>query len=220
MDRFARLSFIALSLTILFTSLRHVYRFGAAALLFNLVIVALALLLQWFRTTRSPIAAGLYALVGAWVVTGFGVVDALWDGVLKLYVRFFFPGVTLFRRTPPQPFGFEAAAILTAAASLFALYYGMRFLRARPLLWIAPLLVIVGGSAYGISTRTAPRDGGVIRIGVVVPTHGPQSPLGRAFVRAVELARDDRPARRRYELVIADSGTTPAEAREIGRAHV
>src|SRR5437762_7715522 len=84
MDRFALSSFVALALTILFTSIRHVYRFGAAALLFNLVTVALALLLLWFRSKRSPLAVGLYALVGAWVVTGFGVVDAFWDGVLKL----------------------------------------------------------------------------------------------------------------------------------------
>jgi len=218
MDRFALPSFVALALTILFTSLRHVYRFGASALLFNLVTVVLALLLLWFRSKRSPLAVGLYALVGAWVVTGFGLVDALWDGVLKLYIRYFFPSVTLFRRSVPRPFGFEAAAILTAVAGLFALYYGVRFLRrvarrTRPLLWIALLLVVIGGSAYGVSTRTAPRNGDVIRIGVIVPTHGPQRPLGRAFVRAVELARDDRPAKRRYELVIADSGTTPAEAR-------
>ncbi|HYU27199.1 MAG TPA: hypothetical protein VEO74_18455, partial [Thermoanaerobaculia bacterium] len=154
MDRFALSSFVALALTILFTSIRHVYRFGASALLFNLVTVVLALLLLWFRSRRSPLAVGLYALVGAWVVTGFGLVDALWDGVLKLYIRYFFPSVTLFRRSVPRPFGFEAAAILTAVAGLFALYYGVRFLRSvawrrRPLLWIAPLLVVIGGSAYG-----------------------------------------------------------------------
>jgi ABC-type branched-subunit amino acid transport system substrate-binding protein len=53
----------------------------------------------------------------------------------------------------------------------------------------------------------------VIRIGVIVPIHGPAAPLGRAFVRGVELAKDERVTRRRYELVIGDSGTTPQETR-------
>jgi len=213
-----RLSFAALAATIFFTSIRHIYRFGSAALLFNLITVVLALLLLWIRARRSTIAAGLYALIGAWVIAGFGIVDALWDGALKLYVRYFFPGAGIFRRSPPRPFGFEAAAILTAAASLFALYYGFRLARTidrrgRPVFLAVALLVLVGGSAYGISRRTAARGDGVVRIGVIVPTHGPQRPLGRAFVRAVELARDDRATKRRYELVIADSGTTPSEAR-------
>jgi ABC-type branched-subunit amino acid transport system substrate-binding protein len=214
----ARLSFIALAATLFFTSIRHLYRFGAVALLFNAVTIVLALLLFWYLSRRSSIAGGLYALVGAWIVAGFGIVDSLWDGVVKLYVAYFFPGVTIFRRSPPRPFGFEAAAILTAVASLFALYYGVRFLRSiawrgGPLLLTAPLLVLIGGSAYGIAQKTAKHDDGVVRIGVIVPTHGPQRPLGRAFVRAVELARDDRMTKRPYELVIADSGTTPGEAR-------
>jgi len=209
---------MALVLTVLFTSIRHIYRFGAPALLFNLLSVALILLLLWFRSSRRPVAIWAYALIGAWIVTGFGLVDALWDGVLKLFVRNYFPAADIFQRSIPRPFGFEATAILTAVASLFALVYLIRFLRsvdmrARPLLLVAPLLVLIVGTAFGIVQRSTKHERGVVRIGVIVPTRGPGSALGVAFVRAVEMAREDRDTRRNYDLVVADSGTTPAEAR-------
>jgi ABC-type branched-subunit amino acid transport system substrate-binding protein len=213
---FARLSFAALALTLVFTSLRHVYRFGWVALAFNLVTVLLLLMLLWYRSTRHSLAVWIYALVGTWVVTGFGLVDGLWAGTLSLYGRYFFPNAGIFPRSAPRPFGFEAAAILASVTSVFALYYGFRFLRtiSRPLLLIVPLVVIIAGSAWGISQKgSIAGSDDVIRIGVIVPTHGPAAPLGRAFVRAVELAKDKRATHRRYELVIADSGTSPKETR-------
>src|SRR5258708_2051193 len=75
-----RLSFISLAAAVFFTSLRHVYRFGWAALLFNLVTVALALLLLWDPSKGSPAAMGVRALLGAWVGTAVGRVQPLRGG--------------------------------------------------------------------------------------------------------------------------------------------
>src|SRR5262249_38078688 len=153
-------------------------------------------------------------LIGAWVVTGFGIVDGLWAGALTLYGRYFFPSLHIFPRSAPRPFGFEAAAILVSAASLFAMVYGFRFIRStkRSLLATVSIVLVAAASRFGIA-RKSMRNHDVVRIGVIVPTHGPAAPLGRAFVRAVEMARDDRATRKHYELVIADSGTSPRETR-------
>jgi len=195
--RFAKLSYFALAAAIFFTSLRHVYRFGAPALLFNLISVALLLLLLWFRSSQRPVAIWLYTLIGAWVVTGFGIVDGLWAGALTLYGRYFFPALRIFPRSAPRPFGFEATAILVSAASVFAMVWGYRFMRAtkRLLLAIVSIVLVIGGSAFGI-VRKSVRNDDVVRIGVIVPTHGPAAPFGRAFVRAVEMAKSDRTPRR------------------------
>jgi ABC-type branched-subunit amino acid transport system substrate-binding protein len=224
----ARLSFASLTLTIAFTSVRHLFRFGPPALLFNLISVVLLLLLLWYRSTRRALAVWTYALLGAWIVTGFGLVDGLWKGTLAVYGNYFFPHWGVFYRSAPRPYGFEAAGILTSVASFFALYHGCRFLQATlenapaagptatrrsPLLYI-PFAIIVAGTGLGVwrGSPAAVADD-VIRIGVIVPTRGPAAPLGQAFVRAVELAKEDRTTRRRYELVIGESGTTPQETR-------
>ena len=217
---YARLSFASLALTIAFTSIRHVFRFGPAALLFNLLTPVVLLLLLWYRSTRRAVALWTYALVGAWIVTGFGLVDGLWKGTVALYGNYFFPSAGVFPRSGPRPYGFEAAGILTSVASLLALSYGYRFLRAtvdkdrsRSILFI-PSLLIIAGTGLGVwrGSPVAAADD-VIRIGVIVPTRGPAAPLGQAFVRAVELAKEERTTRRRYELVIGESGTTPQETR-------
>jgi ABC-type branched-subunit amino acid transport system substrate-binding protein len=182
-------------------------------------------LLLWYRSTRRVAAVWAYALLGAWIVTGFGLVDGLWKGTLAVYGNYFFPNAGLFPRSGPRPYAFEAAGILTSVASLFALYYGYRFLRAAlpnpaaaprrlPLLIVIPLTIIAAGTGVGVwraSPAAAADD--VVRIGVIVPTRGPAALLGQAFVRAVELAKEERPTRRRYELVIGESGTTPQETR-------
>ena len=59
---YAKLSLIALSSTLFFTSIRHLYRFGVPALLFNAVALVLAFLLLWYRSTRSQAAVAIYAL--------------------------------------------------------------------------------------------------------------------------------------------------------------
>lgn len=222
---FARLSFASLALTIAFTSFRHVFRFGPVALLFNVVTLALLASLLWYRSTRHAAAVWTYALLGSWIVMGFGLVDGLWKGTLSVYGNYFFPNAGIFPRSGPRPYGFEAAGILTSVASLFALYYGYGLLRAtlqrptlpqRPrLLLFVPLAIILAGAGFGVwrSIPGAANDADVVRIGVIVPTRGPAAPLGQAFVRAVELAKEERATRRRYELVIGESGTSPQETR-------
>src|SRR5262249_21641799 len=151
--RFAGRSYFALAAAVLFTSLRHLYRFGPAALLFNLISIALLFLLLWYRRSQRPVAIWLYAIIGAWVVTGFGIVDGLGAGALTLYGRYFFPSLHIFPRSAPRPFGFEAAAILVSVASLFAMVYGFRFIRStkRSLLAAVSIVLVVAGSTFGIA---------------------------------------------------------------------
>src|SRR4029453_2527073 len=101
------------------------------------------------------------------------------------------------------------------------LYYGVEMLPTRRRRWIAGGAAIAYAltlPAFAAATRdpwTSPA-GGVVRIGVLVPTEGPYAMLGNSFVKAVEMAKDDlRDTQYRYELVIRDSGPDPVKAREV-----
>jgi ABC-type branched-subunit amino acid transport system substrate-binding protein len=76
---------------------------------------------------------------------------------------------------------------------------------------------LAGGYATAARDRWQPPPGGVVKIGVIVPTSGPYAILGNSFVKAVQMAKDDLGAgtRYRYELVIRDSGPDPAKARTV-----
>jgi ABC-type branched-subunit amino acid transport system substrate-binding protein len=214
---------VALAATALLIATNHFYSLGPKALgLGSMVFLAPAASLTWLRRTGNRVALAGFVLTNAWVVVGFGLWKGLWRTVLPLFLGTFLSSVsTAFARPTTGPYLVEATGILIFFTSLIVLVFACRLLRWRDPRWLRPSVVVVGAGILALYTyssrdRWVPPPGGVVHIGVIVPTSGPYAVLGNSFVRAVEMARDDlRDTRYRYELVVRDSGPDPAKAKAI-----
>jgi hypothetical protein len=140
---YARLSLLAITATAVVTAVHHVYREGWMLLAPALLIVVVPyVLIRWFRSTGSKVPLGAYGVFNAWLIVSFGLVDGLLDHVVNAFVELYAatsgqPVDRLeraFRVLPPTPLVgdllYEGTGVLTFVASLFAAYYGYRFLRA------------------------------------------------------------------------------------------
>ena len=222
-QKYARLSLASVVTTSIITTVHHIYKLGPGAFGLGAVIIALPIvLLLWFEKTRSSAALVGYGLVNVWIIIGFGLVDGLWDHTLKLYLgNFLLSNYShYFSWSPVGSFPFEAAGILASIGSMFAAYFGYKFLRAaydnepvgQASKFIIGAFAVIGIFIGGyVVTRSngdtsAVPEGGVIRIGVIVPTTGPATLLGNSFVKAVQVAKEDlKNTKYRYELVIEKS---------------
>jgi hypothetical protein len=83
-DSYERLSLIGLSATIATTGIHHVFRLGPQLIVPFFVVLALAVVLMWlhWQTGRRGFFAG-YSVIAGLVVLWFGVLDGLFDHVLK-----------------------------------------------------------------------------------------------------------------------------------------
>ncbi|MGZ5581890.1 MAG: ABC transporter substrate-binding protein, partial [Usitatibacter sp.] len=182
--------------------------------------------LLWFRRTRRPLALIGYALSSGWVIIGFGLIDGLWKSTLKLFLGNFLLAnyAQYFSWAPVGSFPFEASGILASISGILSAYYTVRFLQAAPFpisvrartATVAALAATALGVVVVVSNRrpALPREGGVIRIGVIVPKKGLAAILGDSFLKAVELSRENLPKTKyRYELVIADTGNNAVQTR-------
>jgi ABC-type branched-subunit amino acid transport system substrate-binding protein len=233
----ARASLASVVATALVITANHLYTLGPMALMLGAVLVVVpVLLLWWFRKTRSRIAFTGYLMMNVWIVVGFGVIKGLWGTVLRLFLGIFLSSrSTLFPRPPVGTLGFEMSGVLTFIGSMFVLYYGAQFIRAKRLAGAAPSATdrdrhdawlttgalgatLVIASAYTFSREdrwTAPPNG-IVKIGVIAPIDGPYALLGTSFVKAVQMANDDlKNTRYRYELVVRNSGPDPVIARAV-----
>jgi ABC-type branched-subunit amino acid transport system substrate-binding protein len=92
----------------------------------------------------------------------------------------------------------------------------------------SPTLVKRGGAAlavlavlavgYSADADAAEPNVETIRIGAIVPLEGPAAGLGESFLQAVRVSIDNLgPTEHRYELVVADGGTTEDESEQAAR---
>ncbi len=231
--RYARLSLAAVLITSLMTTIHHYYRMGFFTLVLGAVTIGLPIAtILWFRTTRNAVALVAYGLVSGWVIVGFGLIDGLWKSTLKLFLGNFLLADygQYFSWEPVGNFPFEATGILASISSLYALGYTLAFIRSAhadrraagmtSLGWVAAVIAVAAVSTGGYvvyakgRNRGIPPEGGVIKIGVIVPQQGPGALLGSSFLKAVQMAKDDlKGTKYRYELVTADTGTNPVQTR-------
>ena len=237
MHRTARASLLSVVATALMITLNHVYSIGPRAFALGavLVIVPTALLL-WYRATKSRVAFAGYLLMNLWIVVGFGFLKGLWGTTLPLFL-----GAGLSARStsyaPPSvgSLPFELGGVLTFVGSVFVLYYGVQLIRARrhdarsepaaardhfdaQFAGSVAIALIAAASAWTFAheDRWVAPPGGVVRIGVIVPTTGPYALLGNSFVKAVQQAKDDlKGTKYRYELVLSNPGPDPLKARDV-----
>lgn len=136
-DRYATLSLPSTIVTGAFTSLHHAYEIGFyAVILVAIFMVSPALVMQWYRKTRSRASLLVYGLLNTWLVFGFGVVDGFWNHIiLPLGLRFrtlaslHGGGSTIVESIAVGNWLYEGAGILTFGASIFAAYYAYKFIR-------------------------------------------------------------------------------------------
>src|SRR6266516_4820338 len=227
MHEAARRSLISVSLTAVMITANHLYVLGPNAFSLGAVLVVGPAGLLWgFRNTQSPVAFAGYLLMNLWIVVGFGVIKGLWGITLPLYLG---TGLAAVSAAYPKPilgpYGFEASGILMFIGSLFVAYYAYQLLeakRAGPVLPRARARTgaflaaagLVAAFVFVHRDRWAAPVGGVVKIGVTVPTAGPYAILGNSFLKAVQMAKDDlRGTKYQYQLVLVDIGTDESTAR-------
>jgi len=136
-EKVMTLSLVSTVLTGILTSIHHVYEIGFGAIILALVVVVLPMLSMWrFRQTGSRVALWVYRLLTAWLVIGFGLVDGLWNHTIKplgfqlhALLSLHGGGTKAVEKAVDGNFIYEGAGILTFVASMFAAYYGYKFIR-------------------------------------------------------------------------------------------
>jgi ABC-type branched-subunit amino acid transport system substrate-binding protein len=234
LHEYAQLSFAALFLATVSTTIRHIYRFGAPAILLGAIILGMSLAsLVLFKKTRKIFPLIIYGVMNLWVIIGFGLLDGGWDSTVRVYFsNFLFPDSRWFIRSPLGTPLFEISGILTFGAGIFAAYYFSRFVKYavmsagrssqvyKVFYSISALLLIalVGAGVYTSYKKSIlTNENSIIKIGVIVPMEGRGKQLIKSFLEAVELAKDDlskTKTKYKYEVVIQNSGNSPAETKQ------
>lgn len=225
--QYARLSMLSIIITAVFITAHHLYKLGPVALvIFPLVAGSSYLVLRWFRNTKGIFPIVLFALLNLWIIFGFGLSDGLWNSTVKIYFSgLLFPDSRYFLRMPIKGYWYEVTGILTFAGSLYVLYYGYNFLKnvfdfkqwnllSKNFKYVYALLFLVmAGIGYNktIDLAKPASSNEVIKIGVTIPMEGPGKLLGSSFLKAVLMANEDLgTTKHKYQLVVENSGTTPA----------
>ena len=138
LNKYASLSLISIIATAVLTSIHHFYEVGFLAVVLVLLFIGSPILLmQQFRNTERKVFLWLYGLLNTWLVIGLGLVDGLFNHTFKLLS---FQVHTLLAlhggstKTVEKAFEgnliYEGTGILTFIASMFAAYYGYKFIQS------------------------------------------------------------------------------------------
>jgi len=142
LNKYSSLSLVSIITTAIFTSIHHSFEIGFAALILVLIFIVFpALLMHQFRNTGKKVFLWIYGLLTAWLVVGLGIVDGLFNHTLKFLhsqiqaLIALHGGVSkVFENTVENAYEgtliFEGTAILAFIASMFAAYYGYKFIRS------------------------------------------------------------------------------------------
>lgn len=137
-NRFASLSLVSTIVTAVLTSIHHAYEIGfAAVILVVLFVVAPIVLMRGFKNNGTKEFLWAYGLLNTWLVVGLGLVDGLGNHIIKP-VGFLFQRLAAFHggstrvveKAVEGGLIYESAGMLTFVASMFAAYYGYKFIWA------------------------------------------------------------------------------------------
>jgi len=127
---FSKLSLISIALTVILTSITHAYELGSRALIAGgILIIIMGVLNIFYQCNTNKMLFVLYALLNAWVIVGFGVINGFWNHVFKIFLTYLHNGhlppllAGLFSDSKIGSIFFESVGILTFVASMFAAYY-------------------------------------------------------------------------------------------------
>lgn len=137
LNKYASLSLISVIVTAVFTSLHHFYEIGfLAVVLVLLFIISPTLLMQQFRNTGKRVFLWIYEILNMWLVIGLGLVDGLFNHTIKLLssqvhalLALHGGGTKAVEKTFEGNLIYQSTGVLTFVASMFAAYYGYKFIR-------------------------------------------------------------------------------------------
>ena len=143
-NKYATLSLVSITLTGVIATIHHVYKLGFSLLIPGAVIILLPyLLMLWFKRSGNKAALWAYGLLNAFVIVGLGFVDGFLDHTV-LFSKTLAYNILLplhggdpkavervFSLLPPASMDvfYESTGILTFIVSLFAAYYGYKFVQ-------------------------------------------------------------------------------------------
>ena len=136
MNTLSNRSLVSVSVTAFLAAVTHAYDFGTAAFGVGAFIIALLVVLsRRQQRTGSRLALVLYGLLNLWIIGGFGVVGGFWNHAVKVPLIAANGGTLppalepLFMSPDLGSLTYEVVSILTFGASVFAAYFGYRFVR-------------------------------------------------------------------------------------------
>lgn len=142
-NEYAVLSLATTILTAILTSIHHSYEMGIHALILVVLFIILpSVFMAWFKKTESRGALWAYGLLDTWLVVGLGVVDGLWNHIIRP-MGFSLHGLMALHGGAMGGSGSAATdagggsivytltGALTFVAAMFAAYYGYRFIQTN-----------------------------------------------------------------------------------------
>ena len=142
--KYGNLSLISITLMGIIATLHYVYKLGYSLLIPGAVTLLLPyLLMLWFKRSANKATLWAYGLLNAFVILGLGFVDGFLDHTV-LFSKALAYNILLplhggdpktvekvFSLLPPAPVDvfLESTGVLTFIASLFALYFGYKFIQ-------------------------------------------------------------------------------------------
>ncbi|MBI3787083.1 MAG: hypothetical protein HY276_02400 [Ignavibacteriales bacterium] len=136
-NKYASLSLTSTIITATFAATHHVYEVGFHAIFLVIIFMVLhALLMRWFKRTEKKSSLWAYGLLNTWLVVGFGLVDGLWNHILRplgfslhALMSLHGGGSPAVEKAFEGSFIYEVAGALTFIASMFAAYYAYKFIQ-------------------------------------------------------------------------------------------
>lgn len=137
-NKFASLSLVSMILTGTLTTIHHSYELGFHAIvLVFLFVITPFFLMQWIRKTSNRSALWIYGLLNTWLVFGLGLVDGLWNHIIRplgfqvqALLSIHGGGMKGAEQVAGGNLIYEGTGIFTFVASMFAAYYGYKFIQA------------------------------------------------------------------------------------------
>lgn len=136
-NKYVKLSLISTIITATFTIIHHSYEIGFLAIfLVFLFVVFPTLLMQQFRNTGKKVFLWVYGLLNTWFVIGLGLIDGLFNHTIKLLsfqvhalLALHGGGTKVVEKAFEGNLIYQGTGVLTFVASIFAAYYGYKFIR-------------------------------------------------------------------------------------------
>lgn len=128
--RFSTLSLFSITLTVSLASITHFFQFGYRAFVAGgIIAIILIILNNLYQRNKNTIIFIFYALLNAWVIIGFGIINGFWNHTFKVFLNYLHNGYLppflagLFSDPKVGSLLFEGTGIATFVMSMVATYY-------------------------------------------------------------------------------------------------
>lgn len=132
----SKLSLLSIALTVILASITHAYEFGHHAFIAGFILITLISTFNIiYQRTRNKVSHVFYVLLNTLVIIGFGLFNGFWNHAFKVFLYYlhneYLPPILAKLFMTPQigSFFFEGVGILTFVMSVFAAYYGYKFMK-------------------------------------------------------------------------------------------